>query len=522
MATHQQSNQDSVLKSDFTSSIVLFLVALPLCLGIAVASDAPLMSGVIAGIFGGIFISSLTKSPLAIAGPAAGMSIIVANGIYDLGPYENFLFAVVVAGAMQMILGLLGFARLGHLIPSSVIKGMTASIGLVLLFKQIPHGLGYDISPEGEESFFSADENTITQLYNAISNIHPGAFIIFILGLVILYIIQKPYIQKLRYSNFLVGPLFVVIVSVLLNLFFMRYVPDLALTGDHLVRIPDMMSGSIGDILTFPNFSEWKNPEVYKIALIVAMVGSVETLAGLEAIEKLDPYKRIVPLGYELRLQGLGNFIVGCIGGLPMTTVIIRGSANIAAGAKTRLSAIFHGIWLFIFVFFLVQLINSIPLAALASILVKVGYRLTDPRIYTKMLKEGSHQFVPYIVTIIAVFFSDLLIGLGIGVVVGTIYTVRVNFHNSIVTTQDKSNFLVKLAKDVSFLNKGRLREVLYSIPKNSYVIIDGTKPMFIDKDIVETIAAYQQMARLRGITVELKYSETSANDYFMKKRESV
>lgn len=505
--------------TDASSSIAVFFVALPLCLGISLASGAPLFAGLISGIVGGILVGGLTRSSLAITGPAAGMSIIVLQGISTVGGFNYFLLALVFAGIIQFLLGVLKFGHIGHLIPSSVVRGVMASIGLVLILKQIPHGLGYDVSLEGEDSFVtSKGENTFTELLHALQNMHLGAVLIFIIGMGILIALRNAAFQRLPIARFMPPALLVVIIGILLNALFKQIAPEMALGTSHLVDLPALLGHTGTEAFMFPDFSALGNIDIYKVALIVALIGSIETLVSLEAIEKLDPYKRIVPLNHELKIQGLANTFLGCIGGIPITTVIVRSSANILAGAYSKRSCILHGCWLLISALFLSSFINHIPLASLASILIMVAYKLTNPSIHKQMYQKGWNQFLPFIITILAVLFSDLLTGILIGLGAGIIFTIRSDFHNCIIVTKDKQDYLVKLAKDASFLNKGNLRRALYSIPQDSYVIIDGTRPTFIDADIIETIEEYQQTARMRNITVEIKTSPISANEYFMQK----
>ena len=509
------SRQPYKLQSDISSSILVFLVALPLCLGISLASGAPLFSGILAGIVGGIFVGFFSKSALSVAGPAAGMSVIVASGIESLGGFQYFLLALVLAGLIQVLMGVLRFGHIGHFIPVSVIKGVMASIGLVLILKQIPHGLGYDMSYEGEGSFITHDgENTFTELMRALEGFNATAVCVFLFGIAILLVFRLSRLRHTSIARFIPSALIVVVLGSLLNLLLRQVAPDLALESGHLVNIPSLLNVEAGAFL-WPDFSAISNPMLYQTALVVAIVGSIETLISMEAIEKLDPYKRIIPLNHELKVQGMANAFLGCIGGIPLTSVIVRSSANVSLGAKSKLSAILHGCWILLTVLFLTQQINQIPLASLASILIVVAYKLTHISIYKQMFQKGRDQFLPFMITIVAIFFTDLLWGIFIGLAVGIIFTIKANFHNSIIKTQDQQNYLIKFVKDVSFLNKGHLRKVLNNIPENAYVIIDGTRPNFIDSDIIETIEDYQQTAKLRNIQVEIKTLPTSANKYF-------
>ncbi len=505
---------------DIPASIVVFLVALPLCLGIALASGAPLFSGILTGIVGGLVVGFLSKSQLSVAGPAAGMTVIVINGISNTGGFEDFLVALVVAGVIQFLLGVLRFGRVGYLIPSSVIQGVMASIGLVLILKQIPHGLGYDLSYEGEAGFItSKGENTFTEIIHSFSAIHPGASLIFFISSGLLIALNVYKYNRFTISRFLPPALIVVLGGIFINKLLGT---GWVLESQHLVNIPFIDISSIFDanngFIRSPNLLDniWR-AEIYKTALVIALVGSIETLISVEATEKLDPHKRPVPLNWELKVHGIANTILGFIGGIPLTSVIVRSSANISAGGQSKYSTILQGGWLLLTAVFLTEYINQIPLASLASILIIVAYKLTQPAVYKTMYKHGKDRFLPFIITIVAIFFTDLLIGLLIGLTSGIIFTIKANFFKAIVLTQDKNNYLLKLAKDVSFLNKSDLHKTLNSIPNGAYVIIDGTKPTFIDADIIEIIEEYRTTAHLQEIRVELKTSLSSANEYFMK-----
>ena len=510
------------LQSNISSSILVFLVALPLCLGISLASGAPLFAGILAGIIGGILVGVLSQSPLSVAGPAAGMSTIVASGIDNLNGFQYFLAALVLAGLLQIALGVLRFGHMGHFIPISVVKGIMASIGLILISKQIPHALGFDETLEGEVSYVTrGGGNTLTDILHALEHPNYTAIFIFVIGLAVLMLFQQPRFKRSILGRFIPAALLVVILSGLINVLLQHIKPEWSLGAEHLVDLPSLLdeAGTSGAFI-FPDFlSTLSNPMLYQTALIIAVVGSIETLVSMEAIEKLDPHKRAVSLNRELKAQGLANTILGCIGGIPLTSVIVRSSANISFGAKSKHSTILHGCWLLLAVLFFTELINSIPLASLASILILVAYRLTHPSIYKGMLAKGKDQFLPFVITIMATFFTDLLWGIIIGLCAGIIFTIKANFHNSIIKTQDDKSYLIKLVKDVSFLNKGHLKKLLNHIPADAYVIIDGTRPSFIDPDVIETIEDYRQTAKLSNIKVEIKTSPTSANTYFKEKK---
>lgn len=505
------------LKNDLPAGIVVFLVALPLCLGIALASGAPLFSGIIAGIIGGIVVGFLSGSQLSVSGPAAGLTVIVLNAIENLGTFEAFALAVVMAGIFQLILGFLKAGIIGHFFPSAVIKGMLSAIGLILILKQIPHALGDDRDYEGDDSFFQPDgENTFTEIILAVQNIETSAFIIALICLTILIFWETGFMKKQNWTKIIPGPLVAVVAGIFLNEMYKVSIPEWALTGVHMVQlpVPESFDGFIST-LRFPDFSAIMNSDIYLVAFTIAIVASLETLLSLDAVDKLDPYKRIAPQSLELKAQGVGNIISGLLGGLPLTAVIVRSSANVSSGARTKVSAIFHGFLLFASVLFFPTIMNKIPLSALAAILLIVGYKLTRPSLYKEIYNKGLTQFIPYISTILAILLTDLLIGITIGIIIGLFYVIRSNFHESINITVDGKNYLLKLNKDVTFLNKATLRHKLENIPENSYVIIDGTKAVFIDTDILETIYNFMDYAEFKNITVEIKRSPSSQNILF-------
>ncbi|MEQ9299624.1 MAG: SulP family inorganic anion transporter [Cyclobacteriaceae bacterium] len=507
----------SNLKYDLPAGLVVFLVALPLCLGIALASGAPLFAGIIAGIAGGIVVGSLSGSSLSVSGPAAGLTVIVLNAIDVLDTYEVFLSAVVLAGIFQVILGYLKAGIIGHFFPVSVIKGMLAAIGLILILKQIPHAFGYDADPEGDQSFIQPDgENTFTELAQALNYSSTGAIIISVVSLIILILWARPVLKKYTFFTLVPAPLVVVLFGVLMNWVFSQWMPELMLTGEHLVSLPvaSDLQGFIGQF-TFPDFSRLLDKQVIIAAITIAIIASLESLLSLDATDKLDPMKRIAPPSRELKAQGVGNIVSGLIGGIPVTAVIVRSSANVGSNAKSKTSAIFHGFLLIFTVAFIPELLNLIPLSALAAILLMVGYKLTSPSLYKGIFAKGMDQFAPFIITILAILLTDLLIGILIGLVVGLFFVMKTNFHQAYIVTQDDKNFLIILTKDVSFLNKASLRRKLEEIPPESYVIIDGTRSKFIDHDISETIEDFQETAIFRNITVEIKKTASSSNSKF-------
>ncbi|MEJ1240060.1 SulP family inorganic anion transporter [Chryseolinea sp. T2] len=505
------------LRHDLPASIVVFLVALPLCLGVALASGAPLFSGIIAGMVGGIVVGLFTGSALSVSGPAAGLTTIVLASIGTMGGFESFLVTVVLAGMIQLTLGFLRAGSIGNYFPSAVIKGMLAAIGIILILKQVPHAVGYDHDFEGDESFTQSDgENTFSELLHATDFIHPGALIICALSLFILVMWDKPIMKRLKFSGFLPAPLIVVLSGLGLNAIFRSSFPNWEIKPEHLVTLP--VSNDIGSFLgqfTLPDFSAVTRPETWMVAFTIAIVASLESLLSIDAVDKLDPFKRTSPLNRELKAQGLANMISGLIGGLPVTAVIVRSTANLSAGARTKTSSIVHGVLLLLTVFFIPSFLNLIPLASLAAILLVVGFKLASPSLIKGMYKKGWDQFIPFAVTIIAILLTDLLKGISIGIMVGLLFVLKTNFRRSIISANEKDNYLIRLTGDVTFLNKALLRQTLRDIPNGSKVVIDGTRPSFIDQDIAETISDFCDAASNRQIKVELKQSTTALNPIF-------
>ena len=494
------------LKNDLPASIVVFLVAMPLCLGIALASGAPLFSGVIAGIVGGTVVALLSGSPLGVSGPAAGLAVIVLSAIQELQAFETFLLAVVIAGVFQLILGILKAGVIGYYFPSSVIKGMLSGIGIIIILKQIPHAFGYDKDPEGDLEFIQPDgQNTFSELFNMVDYISPGALTIAVISLAILILWEQPFMKKISLFKVVQGPLIVVITGIGLNLIFQE--SSFALRAEQLVSIP--VAGSISDFFnqfTLPDFSQWNNSQVYVIAITMAVVASLETLLCVEATDKLDPDKRVTPTNRELLAQGTGNIVSGLIGGLPITQVIVRSSANIQSGGKSKASAFFHGILLLISVMMVPKILNLIPLSSLAAILFIVGYKLAKPELFKQLYKLGRAEFIPFIITILGIIFTDLLIGIGLGLTVAIFYILynnyKVPYHFNPNNYKEGEPVLIELAESVSFLNKGSILQTLNHLPNNSEVTIDGSKTKNIHPDVIEIIEDFKQNAKSRNIKV--------------------
>jgi MFS superfamily sulfate permease-like transporter len=497
----------SNLNKDIPASIVVFLVALPLCLGIAQASGAPLFSGVIAGIVGGIVVAWASGSQLSVSGPAAGLTVIVFDAIATLGDFNAFLLSLVIAGGMQMALGFLKAGLIGAFFPASVIKGMLAAIGLILIIKQTPHATGFDASFDGDESYMRETAgSSFSELIEALQGISPGATAVSAIALLILILWETGFLRRFSMVRMLPGPLLVVVWGVGYNLWARGYAPEWAIEEHHLVSLPEL--GSIANFvaqLRLPDFSYLSNSEVYSVAATLAIIASLETLLSIEAVDKLDPHKRLAPTNRELKAQGLGNIVSGMIGGLPITAVIVRSSANINAGGQTRMSSFFHGVLLMVSVLFFAKYLNMIPLACLAAILLQTGYKLAKPKLFMEFYRKGWNQFLPFAITVVAILVTDLLQGIVIGMAVGIFFVLRANFHEAITLTQHGSHYLLRLHKDVSFLNKALLRRHLGNIAGDSELLIDGNKALFIDQDILETIADFLLAAPDRNINVELQ-----------------
>lgn len=499
-------NLQDYFKFDFPASVVVFLVALPLCLGIALASGAPLFSGILAGIVGGIVAGSLSGSPLSVTGPAAGLTTIVLAAINDLG-FEVFLVAVVFAGVIQIVMGFIRAGSIGHFFPASVLKGMLAAIGLILILKQIPHAVGYDVDYEGDESFFQDDgKNTFTEILESLNYLTPGAIAVSLISIAILVFWNKPSLQRFKLFKMVPAALLAVVVGVLLNQALILYLPEYAITDKHLVSVPVLgQDGSLLSFLTFPNFADAFSGKVLISAATIAAVASLETLLNIEACDKIDPFRRITPLNRELKAQGVANMLSGLIGGLPVTSVVVRSSANIQAGARSKASAITHGIILLMSVLLIPRVLQLIPLSALAGILIVTGFKLTKPALFKEMYQKGWAQFLPFAITVLAVVFSNLLLGVFVGILVAVFFILKTNFRQSIILVNDGKSYLLKLTKDVSFLNKATLRHAFQAIPSNTHIVIDGAHAQFIDNDIKETIEDFIESSKAKNIQVELK-----------------
>ena len=506
------------LRADLPASLVVFLVATPLCLGIALASGAPLFAGIIAGIVGGIVVGAASGSPLGVSGPAAGLAVIVLTAIQSLG-WEAFLLSVVIAGVMQMALGFARAGIIGYYFPSSVIKGMLTGIGLTIILKQLPHAVGYDADPEGNMSFAAAGgDNSFSAIAHMFSFIQPGALIVALVSIAILVLWDRPFVKQMKASLWIQGPLVAVAAGVGLNAWFKSSAAGLEIEPSHLVQIPvaSSIAGFLG-LFTMPDFSQVWNPVIYSTALTIAVVASLETLLCVEATDRLDPYKRNTPTDRELKAQGLGNMISGLIGGLPITQVIVRSSANIQSGARSKLSAILHGVLLLIAVLVLPGVLNLIPLATLAAILLVVGYKLAKPSLFVSMYKLGWYQFVPFIVTIAGILVTDLLMGIGMGMGVAVFFLLLTNYRNPYFVDdrphKPGETVRLTLSEDVSFLNRATIMRTLDAIPPGTRVEIDATRSVSIDYDVYEILRDFEQRARLLDITLTVRGLDTLRKD---------
>ncbi|MCP4460251.1 MAG: SulP family inorganic anion transporter [Cytophagales bacterium] len=496
------ANFISNLKYDLPAGLVVFLVALPLCLGISLASGAPFSSGLIAGVIGGLLIPHISKAQLSVSGPAAGLTTIVLLGVETLGTFEALLVAIFLSGFVQIALGLVKAGYIAYFFPSSVIKGMLAAIGSILIMKQLPYAIGYHTELAAGNS-----SNPFSRIFESIEW---GAFIIGFISLGIFILWKK---TKLSGISWLPAALIVTVLSILINQGFWLWLPELALSSEFLVNIPK--ATELISTLKGPDWSTFGNRDVYAIALTIGIIASVETLLTIEAVDKLDPYKRKTPLNRELIAQGFGNCIAGLIGGLPITSVIVRSSTAISSGGRTKMIALFHGILLFFAVMFLPGILSKIPLAALAAILLTVGFKLADPRIVKSIYKEGSDQWIPMAVTTIAILLSDLLVGIGIGIVVGLFFVLRANFHSPFTVIRKDKDTLIIFNRDVSFLNKAALSNILEGLEKWSTVEINGKRARFIDHDIGELLREFETEAKIKNITV--KFTDIESDEFSQK-----
>ncbi len=503
-------NLFSHFKSDFASGLVVFLVALPLCLGIAMASGAPLFSGIISGVIGGVVVGFLSQSHISVSGPAAGLTAIVLTAITDLGSFNLFLTAVFIAGIIQLILGYIKAGTISNFFPTNVIEGMLAGIGIIIIMKQLPHAIGFDSDFEGDQSFLQSDgNNSITSLLSIFDFIQIGSIIIAVISLFVLIIWDKvPVLKRLK---LIPGALVAVVLGIIVNELFIRSGSHFAIGKEHLVSLPAPASlDDFQQIIVFPDFTGIMNQKVWLVGITIAIVASIETLLCIEAADRMDAHKRYTDTNVELKAQGVGNILSSLIGGLPMTSVVVRSSANSTAGAKSKLSAIIHGVLLFVSVITIPLLLNKIPLATLAAVLLLVGYKLAKPATFIHFWKKGKYQFIPFIATLIAVVFTDLLKGVVLGMIISIIFVLKGNLKRAYVFRKeeyiDGDVIHIDLAQEVSFLNKADIKETLKNIPNNSKVIIDASDTVYIAHDILDLIHEFKTIrAKENSINVQIK-----------------
>lgn len=512
-----KKNIKAELSQNFASGLVVFLVALPLCLGIALASGAPPLSGVIAGIIGGIVVGTLSNSNISVSGPAAGLTAIVLTAITDLGAFELFLCAGLIAGILQLVLGFIRAGSISNYFPNNVIEGMLAGIGIIIILKQIPHALGFDTDNMSSETLFEngINFNYFNEVFGAI---HPGAIIVTIVSVVILLTWEN--VPALRRIKMLPGALVAVIAGILLNQLFVSSGSSLAITADHLVTLPVPQSAEdFKNLIRMPNFEGFLNTKVWIVGATIAIVASIETLLCIEASDRLDTKRRITDTNLELKAQGIGNLFSSLIGGLPMTSVVVRSSANANAGATSKSSAIIHGVLLLVCVLSIPFILNLIPLATLAAVLILVGYKLAKPATFKHFWHNGKYQFIPFVATVLAVVFTDLLKGVGIGLAISVFYILQGNMKRAYYLSREKLNdadeLTIKLAEEVSFLNKAAIKKTLKNIQPGSKVIIDARTTSYITTDVLEMIQDFANVrAKEENIDVELIGFRTSYRDY--------
>ncbi|MEG0917548.1 MAG: SulP family inorganic anion transporter [Myroides sp.] len=512
-----KKNIKAELSQNFASGLVVFLVALPLCLGIALASGAPPLSGVIAGIIGGIVVGTLSNSNISVSGPAAGLTAIVLTAITDLGAFELFLCAGLIAGILQLVLGFIRAGSISNYFPNNVIEGMLAGIGIIIILKQIPHALGFDSDNMSSETLFEngINFNYFNEVFGAI---HPGAIIVTIVSVVILLTWEN--VPALRKIKMLPGALVAVIAGILLNQLFVSSGSVFAITADHLVTLPVPQSAEdFKNLIRMPNFEGFLNTKVWIVGATIAIVASIETLLCIEASDRLDTKRRITDTNLELKAQGIGNLFSSLIGGLPMTSVVVRSSANANAGATSKSSAIIHGVLLLVCVLSIPFILNLIPLATLAAVLILVGYKLAKPATFKHFWHNGKYQFIPFVATVLAVVFTDLLKGVGIGLAISIFYILQGNMKRAYYLSREKLNdadeLTIKLAEEVSFLNKAAIKKTLKNIQPGSKVTIDARTTSYITTDVLEMIQDFANVrAKEENIDVELLGFKTSYRDY--------
>lgn len=511
------SNIKSGISQNFAPGLVVFLVALPLCLGIALASGAPPLSGIISGIIGGIVVGFISNSNISVSGPAAGLTAIIVSAITELGTFELFLTAGLIAGIIQLALGFIRAGSISNYFPNNVIEGMLAGIGIIIVLKQIPHALGFDKDYEGNQTLF---ENGFNMSYfsELFSSVHTGAIIVTLVSMAILLTWDN--VAALKKIKMLPGALVAVVAGILLNQLFIATGSSLAISSEHLVTLPVPQSAEdFKNLITIPDFGGFADPQVWIVGATIAIVASIETLLCIEASDRLDVKRRITDTNLELKAQGIGNLVSSIIGGLPMTSVVVRSSANASAGATSKMSAIIHGVLLLVCVISIPFILNLIPLATLAAVLILVGYKLAKPATFMHFWHNGKYQFIPFLATVLAVVFTDLLKGVGIGLLISIIYILQGNMKRAYYLSREELNetddFTIKLAEEVSFLNKAAIKKTIKNVKPGSKVTIDASGTSYITTDVLELIQDFANVrAKEENITVNLVGFKTSYKEY--------
>jgi len=519
------NNIKSGISQNFAPGLVVFLVALPLCLGIALASGAPPLSGIISGIIGGILVGFISNSNISVSGPAAGLTAIIVSAITELGTFELFLTAGLIAGIIQLVLGFIRAGSISNYFPNNVIEGMLAGIGIIIVLKQIPHALGFDKDYEGNQTLFE-DGFNLSYFSELFSSVHTGAIVVTLVSMAILLTWDN--VAALKKIKMLPGALVAVVAGILLNQLFIATGSSLAISAEHLVTLPVPQSAEdFKNLITIPDFGGFANPQVWIVGATIAIVASIETLLCIEASDRLDVKRRITDTNLELKAQGIGNLISSVIGGLPMTSVVVRSSANANAGATSKMSAIIHGLLLLICVISIPFILNLIPLATLAAVLILVGYKLAKPATFMHFWHNGKYQFIPFLATVLAVVFTDLLKGVGIGLLISIIYILQGNMKRAYYLSREELNetddFTIKLAEEVSFLNKAAIKKTIKNVKSGSKVTIDATATSYITTDVLELIQDFANVrAKEENITVNLVGFKTSYKEYVEDKNSHI
>jgi MFS superfamily sulfate permease-like transporter len=508
----------ATLRSDVFAGIVVFLVALPLCLGIATASGVKPFAGLVSGIIGGLVVALMSGSHLSVSGPAAGLVVVVVSAIASLGSFSAFLTAVLLSGALQFGFGMLRAGRFAAYVPTSVIKGMLAAIGILLIVKQLPLAAGLAPGAGASATSAAAGAGTVAGtaatgtagaalLSTPFGNVSVAAALVALAALVLLLGWETRALRRFGPVRALPAPLAVVVLGIGVTLLLDAIAPSLALPTGHRVALPELASlGALADAISLPDFTQIANPAVWRVALTLAIVASLETLLSLEAVEQIDPKRRAASPDRELKAQGVGNLLAGALGGLPLTSVIVRSSANVHAGAQSRWASVIHGVLLLASVFVLTSLINLIPLACLAAILIHTGYKLAKPQLFLSVAREGFDRFAPFVATIIGVLATDLLVGIAIGLAASFALALRANMQRALTFAHHDDHYLLVFRKDISFLGKVQLKHCLKQVPNGATLIVDASRADFIDPDVRETVEAFAKDAPQRGIAIERQH----------------